>query len=318
MRSDIPCRIAAPARWDSQSLRRWARHALRDQIRRLETGSARWKIPFVHERFEPAEDSHFHLYPEMLVQAEGRSIMRFPRETLSIGPGETLVVPGGLPHDRTNAPKTRACLYAVFAYSDKYARLLVRSETADGSSPLQDVRETLVGPGCENPGRYLNDIAELSKRSRRPHVRTAIRCLLTAHFAQLLEWLSAPAPPNDPALSVVRHCRELLNRRLCDPSLSVNSLARWIGCSPDYLSHRFHEETGMRLLRHIHAQRIRHAQTLLNKTAMNISEIAYACGYRHPGHFASLFRKMAGTSPGAWRERRRAAGIATYDETMPS
>ena len=288
---------------DSASTRTLARRALLAQIRKFETRkSGLWLLPEIRDAFDAKLGRHFHLFPELFVQVRGCSVMRFPRESLTLRSGAVLLAPRGMPHEEFIGGRSRAFCNLVFMYSGRHVHAHVGQRLGNHPHPRGVREETLLCEPADDPGRYLNDIATLSQ-SDSPHAATAIRGLFLAHFACLLEGLSAPAPARDGESGKIVQCRRFINQRLADPQLSVKTLARWIGCSPDYLSHCFHGETGVRLSRFIHAQRIRQAQSLLTGSAMNISEIALSCGYRDPGHFTRVFRELTGRAPLKWRKK---------------
>ena len=109
----------------------------------------------------------------------------------------------------------------------------------------------------------------------------------------------------------ILQCHRLVHQHLSNPELNVRLLAQWIACSPDYLSHCFHTETGITLTRFINSRRIQQAQTLLDSSTLNISEIAHACGYTDAGYFTRLFKRIADTTPLEYRKRRRAEKIVS-------
>ncbi len=284
------------------SARALARPALLALLRRLAAGHDRlWLIPNVRHAFDAKRGRHFHLLPELFLQVRGCSIIRFPDQTLALRPGRLLLVPRGMPHEEYTGPNSRDFRNLVFMYSGRHVHVHIGRQVPGHAQPRGGPSETLLCEPADDPARYLNDIAALSQDGS-PRAETAIRGLFMAHAACLLHGLDTPAPSGEGESGIVLHCRRFIHQRLADPQLSVKTLAGWISCAPDYLSHCFSRETGMRLSRFIHAQRIRHAQTLLTGSPMNISEIALSCGYRDPGHFARVFRQMVGRSPRAWRK----------------
>ncbi len=66
---------------------------------------------------------------------------------------------------------------------------------------------------------------------------------------------------------------------------------------------QFKHHFGMTPIAYIHAERIREAQKLLNKTDKSITEIGYKLGYTSPSYFASQFEKVAGCSPNVYRKK---------------
>ncbi len=88
--------------------------------------------------------------------------------------------------------------------------------------------------------------------------------------------------------------------------IRIEAIARHFGYSASRLRALFRERTGMSLGRYIELSRIARAHQLIDTTDMNISEIAYACGYESPAAFSRLFKKHLGQTP---REHRRGQTI---------
>lgn len=287
---------------DATPTRELARQAVRRHIRNLHDHSRIfWQVPAVRHAFDTRLGRHFHFFPELFIQLKGRSIMRFPDTTLEMLPGGILLIPRGVPHREFIDKRSPAFQNLVFMYSqrDVHVHRGCRSETGD--QPLDVMAETLACEPSDDPARYLNDIVAFSTYAS-DYSDIVVRGLFLAHFACLLQGLESPAPVRDGASGKILQCRRWISQQLSNPDLSVKTLAGWMHCSPDYLSHCFHIETGTRLSRFIHSERIRQAQAMLLDTAMNVSEIAFACGYRDPGHFTRIFRQLNGSPPLAWRK----------------
>jgi len=62
--------------------------------------------------------------------------------------------------------------------------------------------------------------------------------------------------------------------------------------------------------RELDAARIRLAQRLLVESESSLTEIAYDIGCASPQHFSTLFRRVVGATPSAWRIRATARGPA--------
>lgn len=82
---------------------------------------------------------------------------------------------------------------------------------------------------------------------------------------------------------------------------TVQSCARVLGYSPDYLSELLRAATGMSARERIQRVLVETAKERLLAPNCTSSEVAYALGFEHPQHFARLFRKKTGQSPGEWR-----------------
>ena len=79
-------------------------------------------------------------------------------------------------------------------------------------------------------------------------------------------------------------------------------LAGALGVSEAYVSRIFRRVTGMALWDYVHHYRITCACELLDRTAMTITEIAFAVGFNDPAYFTRIFRKETGKSPQEYRK----------------
>jgi len=69
----------------------------------------------------------------------------------------------------------------------------------------------------------------------------------------------------------------------------------------NYLNRAVKEVTGKPTTTHITERIISEAKALLQHTAWNIAEIAYALGFEYPTYFNNYFKRMTGTNPKALR-----------------
>lgn len=88
----------------------------------------------------------------------------------------------------------------------------------------------------------------------------------------------------------------------------VRRLARVSGVSEAHFARSFKEAFGVPPHRYLLTRRIERATALLRDTDLSITEIAFQTGWGSLGTFGRTFRDVTGESPGAVRERQRAAG----------
>lgn len=91
---------------------------------------------------------------------------------------------------------------------------------------------------------------------------------------------------------IQQHFREDIDR---------NAVARVACITPNYLSKRFHSETGMSLREYVNKLRIDEAKRLLLSTGKTVSEIAGEVGFDNISYFSTVFRKQCGMSPLDWK-----------------
>lgn len=82
---------------------------------------------------------------------------------------------------------------------------------------------------------------------------------------------------------------------------SVDSCAKQLNLSPNYLSDLLKKETGKTALEHIHFFLIDKAKNSLLNSTDTISGIAYSLGFDYPQRFSNLFKSKTGMSPKEYR-----------------
>lgn len=86
--------------------------------------------------------------------------------------------------------------------------------------------------------------------------------------------------------------------------ITLNDVCEHVAFSVSYLSRMFKEEKGISLTSYINEVRIRNAKTLLMQSDLSLSQTAYLCGFDDQSYFSKVFKKIAGTTPGKYREQR--------------
>ena len=99
---------------------------------------------------------------------------------------------------------------------------------------------------------------------------------------------------------------EWLEENLDDESLTLSTIARQGALSVRTLSRRFKQHTGSTPLNWLFRARIRRAQVLLETTPLSVERIATSVGFGSVTAFRAHFRRVARTSPLAYRQAFRA------------
>jgi transcriptional regulator GlxA family with amidase domain len=121
-----------------------------------------------------------------------------------------------------------------------------------------------------------------------------------------------PLPLQDPRL-----LRRLLRAKdrmdaASDEAWPVARLASVSGVSAAHFARAFKAAFGLPPHRYLLTRRIERATALLRETELPITDIAFMTGWASLGTFGRTFRDVTGDSPGAHRERWRAAGHALH------
>ena len=88
-------------------------------------------------------------------------------------------------------------------------------------------------------------------------------------------------------------------------SISTADLAEHLKLSVSRTCHLVKEHFNTPFSELLTNERISHAKLFLHHTDYRMNEIAFMCGFTSVEHFNRVFRKTAGTSPGAFRKREK-------------
>jgi AraC-like DNA-binding protein len=100
--------------------------------------------------------------------------------------------------------------------------------------------------------------------------------------------------------------------RSYDAPITIEELSREVALSPYYLIRAFRRAYKQTPHQYLVGQRIARAKELLRNSDLSITEICAAVGFESLGSFSTLFRKVAGLSPRAYRLSSQPTPIPAY------
>ena len=102
----------------------------------------------------------------------------------------------------------------------------------------------------------------------------------------------------------LRRALECIHASLAE-DLPLSRLAAAAGLSPSHFARSFRAAVGQSPHRYVIHLRVERARGLLEDTRMPVVEVGIRCGFAQITHFATMFRKVTGLSPRAYRASRR-------------
>ncbi len=84
--------------------------------------------------------------------------------------------------------------------------------------------------------------------------------------------------------------------------ISLDDIARAAFVSPYHLSHLFKEVEGISVFTYLTKVRLEKAKLLLRNRSYTINQISLQIGFRDPGYFAKVFRRVEGRTPSQFRQ----------------
>jgi len=170
--------------------------------------------------------------------------------------------------------------------------LYVKSQLEDRVSKTYVIYEILPA----ETGGALPDMETVRLRIQDAKSSRQLKDLVRELFGQIEAYLS-DEEGEDKTARVIRFIYENYN----DPDLSVQKIADVFGLSLSYLSRRFKEKTGERLIDFITSCRVEAAKQLLLDTRLSIPAVSEKVGYASDLTFSRAFYRLEGVTPGKFR-----------------
>ena len=278
------------------------RDVLEDAIQRAGRKQLRVQVPRDEGLMQRRQGFHFHFKPEVFLQLHGRTVFRFPKETIELQPGDLCVLPTGLPHREAVYPgEDRPFRNLVAGFYSHTLSLHLAREVAP-QKPDIDVIEFFDLPNADELEGLTKSVVAAHRRQApaRDHVLRGLVIALLGMFENLVMTASDRLNADS---GKIFHVKWIVREQFSNTTLSVKTIAEKLQCSPDYLSHLFHSATGEKLIHYIQRIRIEGARLALESTPLYVSEIAFASGFDDAGYFARVFKKHCGESPLEFRAR---------------
>jgi DNA-binding response OmpR family regulator len=96
-----------------------------------------------------------------------------------------------------------------------------------------------------------------------------------------------------------------LEENLTNPQLSVEELSKHVGMSRSSLYTKLLELTGQTPIEYIRSVKLDKAAVLLEKSDMNIAQVAYSVGFSTPNYFARSFKAKFNMLPSEYINKKR-------------
>ncbi|MDF2567910.1 MAG: hypothetical protein K0R90_1366 [Oscillospiraceae bacterium] len=103
-------------------------------------------------------------------------------------------------------------------------------------------------------------------------------------------------PPTEKQDSYVHKITEYIHYHYSYP-ITVSQIAQYVGLNRSYMCKIFKKELGVSPQEYLINFRISKAKHLLKETNLNVSEVAFSCGFKDISHFSYIFKKRVGQAP---------------------
>lgn len=236
------------------------------------------------------------------LQQAGKGVVRQDGRVAVVNPGDFVVYDCTRPYELTFDEEEHHVLVLR----------LPRAHLEQHVARLEELTATTVSGEGAAGHLLLSMVGTLRNQAERLHpasaqgVSDAITQMIAAGLRSLPQ-ANARRPSSLHAYHLAR-IKAHVKERLRDPGLSVASVARTAGLSPDHLARLFRGEP-MPLSRLIWQWRLEACRRDLvdpRLASRSVSEIAFSWGFNEAAHFSRSFKEQYGTTPRAWRQLAQA------------
>jgi len=270
-----------------------------------------------------------HGYFEVLYLCTGTADCRVQDRVLPFREGDLAIIGSTLYHRlecRSSSPLTIAALF----FEPDLIRCDGGSDSAEYLTPflLQDAGFPHVVPAQTGVPNQVLDLmlrirAELPSLSARARlaIKTYLKMLLLllvnryASYAGTVENFQRQQRALDTLLPLFRYLNEH-----CASSIQVREAARTCGMSESYFMSFFKQVTGSSFNKYLNQYRIERSQALLANTDEPMARISQETGFCDQSYFGTVFRRLVGMTPAAYRRRYRSQNACDHqqlDHTPP-
>lgn len=102
----------------------------------------------------------------------------------------------------------------------------------------------------------------------------------------------------------IEHAKQFIQKNRTT-SFTLEDISNAVGVSKCYLTNQFSRQEGITLTNYIHKERIEAAKNMLKYSNEPISVIASYLCFDSQSHFGSIFKKLTGTTPAAYRREHK-------------
>lgn len=253
---------------------------------------------------------HVHDFTELVIVEYGKGIHFTETLRHQITAGDILIIPQGMKHGYENT-EMLSITNIIFAMS-LFDSFLKDFKNIPGFyslfllNPLNHKRT--VNKKCFfslEPNEIAFAKQLISKISKELHEKsTGYRSVCIVSLAELIIFLSRKAskhnlPVHTRCLAEVLCYMEKNSKR----KISLAQLSRMVNLSPRSFQRIFRSYMGSSPFYYLINIRVQHAKKLLEKTELNISEVACAAGFSSSAYFTRQFKKIIRISPLSYRKQ---------------
>ncbi|MBE6357260.1 MAG: helix-turn-helix domain-containing protein [Lentisphaerae bacterium] len=259
----------------------------------------------------PVRQWHKHVFSELVFILGGQAVHICDDRESPVSTGDVLLIPPGAVHaydhdrkslelfnvlyDANRIIMPRLDIHRYSLFQKMFPESLQAVKELSYAEPIlhlepdkmQNIRNILDNMAAESESRYIG------------HVFATMNC-----FMQLLLMLcryshavDSPVAGNEVFSRAIKYIHKHYTE-----NINIRDIAVHARCSVRNLYRFFAQSAGCTPKEYMMQLRLSKASNLLLNSQLNISEIAFACGFNDGNYFSKKFHDMTGTTPGNFRK----------------
>lgn len=259
-------------------------------------------LAVIQRSLQSATAMHGHAFTELVIVTGGTGMHAVDGLYYALSPGDFFVITGRRRHSYCDPQQLH--LINVLIRSDFMAAHRAEFEQISGGRRL--FGETFARPRSLPP-EELDDCLRLIERLEQElaGLQEGSIPMQSALLLELLVMVSRrtedPAKIEDLSRAHIGQALSFIDRHYAE-DIGLAQMAKAAHMSPRSFQRHFKAVVGMSPLQYLQRDRIANCCRLLCETNAPIQSIAADCGMPEPAYLCRLFRRMTGTTPGAFRK----------------
>ena len=248
-------------------------------------------------------DWHFHNEYELLLALEGTKVIITSDAEYSMQRGDVLFINRKVPHKTITYPDSRTIMLQFknpFSSDDAVNHFISFRDSKDTHDVLLFRADS---EHCAPLKAYITDIvAEYT--DKKPAYEEFIRGYLAEMVAYFYRHRIIAHHSNQSALSEVQRIMpalEYINTHYHEP-ITLDSISKQLLIDRSHFCRLFKKSTNMTFIDYINSMRIYHAEQLLIKTQISITEISFQVGFSSTAYFIKVFKRYNLCTPSNYRK----------------
>ena len=236
--------------------------------------------------------THIHEHNELYFLVSGQTEYFVGTSIYRINDGDFILIPKGVFH-RTDNSRFPNLERILINFDDEFL----------GEEYAPYLAEMTANPHIRLPENEIPRFLRLLQKIEQETNSDQKGCneLTQLYFKELIVMLSRHRRTDDfseltSAQQIVQDAARYINLNYRKP-LNLEVLAQKYSVSEGYFSKIFKNYTGIRVREYINLSRVLAAKDLFETTDLQVTEVAFECGFNDSNYFSEVFKKITGVSP---------------------